>query len=175
MKCPVCHHGLTEVEAGDIKVDICQGGCGGIWFDNFELEKVDEKQEHAGESLLEVERDPDIKVHCEEKRSCPRCKDIKMMKHFFSLKRKVEVDECASCGGVWLDAGELGGIRELYQTTKEREEAADQYFNEVFNLAFAEERVKSQKELSKAQKFARMFKFVCPTYYIPGKQEWGAF
>jgi len=26
-------------------VDVCQNGCGGIWFDNFELEKVDEKHE----------------------------------------------------------------------------------------------------------------------------------
>ncbi len=175
MKCPACQHVLTEVKAGDIKVDVCQGGCGGVWFDNFELEKVDEQHEHAGESLLDVERDPKVKLRLDEKRPCPRCSGIKMMKHFFSLKRKVEVDECASCGGIWLDAGELRDIRGLYKTEKEREVAADQYFNEVFALATAEERKKSQESLAKAQKFARMFKFICPTYYVPGKQDWGAF
>lgn len=175
MKCPVCHHNLTEVEAGDIKVDICKDGCGGIWFDHFELEKVDEHHEHAGEALLDIERKEGVKVRLDEKRPCPRCSGITMMKHFFSLKRKVEIDECASCGGVWLDAGELRDIRTLYKTAEEREAAADEYFSEIFNLAATEERKKPQEELAKAHKFSKMFKFICPTYYIPGKQDWGAF
>lgn len=41
------------------------------------------------------------------KRPCPRCPGIHMSRHFFSVKRQVEIDDCPSCGGVWLDAGEL--------------------------------------------------------------------
>ena len=26
-----------------------------------------------------------------------------------------------------------------------------------------------------ARKVARIFKFICPSYYLPGKQDWGAF
>ena len=30
-----------------------------------------------------------------------------MMRHFFSVKRQVEVDECPGCGGFRLDAGKM--------------------------------------------------------------------
>jgi Zn-finger nucleic acid-binding protein len=32
-------------------------------------------------------------------------------RHFFSAKRRVQVDQCPNCGGYWLDAGELELIR----------------------------------------------------------------
>jgi Zn-finger nucleic acid-binding protein len=51
-------------------------------------------------------------VDSSRKRACPRCLEIKLQRHFFSAKRKVEVDQCPNCGGYWLDAGELAAIRE---------------------------------------------------------------
>ncbi len=36
---------------------------------------------------------------------------MKLHRHFFSAKRRVEVDQCPNCGGYWLDAGELALIR----------------------------------------------------------------
>ena len=39
MNCPACGNVLKEMTVSDISVDVCQGGCGGIWFDNFELKK----------------------------------------------------------------------------------------------------------------------------------------
>ena len=45
------------------------------------------------------------------KRECPRCAGIKLHRHFFSAKRRVEVDQCPNCGGYWLDAGELALVR----------------------------------------------------------------
>jgi Zn-finger nucleic acid-binding protein len=36
---------------------------------------------------------------------------VKLKRHFFSAKRRVEVDQCPNCGGYWLDAGELALIR----------------------------------------------------------------
>ena len=92
-------------------MDVCHGGCGGIWFDAFELQRVDEQHEAAGERLLEIPRDPAVVVDATRKRACPRCDGIKLKRHFFSARRKVEVDQCPSCGGYWLDAGELEQIR----------------------------------------------------------------
>ena len=40
---------------------------------------------------------------------CPACKDRDM---FVLEFRKVEVDYCCDCGGVWLDSGELALIAE---------------------------------------------------------------
>jgi Zn-finger nucleic acid-binding protein len=111
MKCPACFNELSALQVGSLMVDVCQGGCGGIWFDGFELQRVDEPQETAGEQLLNIQRNPRIVVDPARKRLCPRCPDMKLMRHFFSAKRQVEVDQCPNCAGYWLDAGELAKIR----------------------------------------------------------------
>jgi len=111
MKCPACANELTPLPVCNLLVDVCQGGCGGIWFDAFELRRVDEEHEAAGEPLLSIQRDERLVVDRSRKRECPRCAGIKLQRHFFSARRRVEVDECPSCGGCWLDAGELALIR----------------------------------------------------------------
>jgi Zn-finger nucleic acid-binding protein len=111
MKCPACFNELTTRRAGGIAVDVCRGGCGGIWFDAFELQKIDELSEPEGEALLNIERDEAVIVDQSLKRACPRCSDVKLQRHFFSAARRVQVDECPNCGGYWLDAGELALIR----------------------------------------------------------------
>ena len=111
MKCPACFNQLSQLQVGNVTVDVCQNGCGGIWFDAFELQRVDEQREAAGERLLEIQRDPAVVVDPKRKRECPRCEAIKLQRHFFSAKRKIEVDQCPNCGGYWLDAGELAAVR----------------------------------------------------------------
>lgn len=111
MKCPACFNELTQKQIGSLVVDVCAGGCGGVWFDAFELQQVDEEHEIAGERLLDIRRDPNVHIDPSRKRDCPRCEGIKLKRHFFSAKRRIEVDECPNCGGYWLDAGELAQIR----------------------------------------------------------------
>lgn len=111
MKCPACDHELTEARVGSVVVDICQGGCGGIWFDAFELQKVDEQREAAGERLISIECNPLRRVDVARKRACPRCEGVKLQRHLFNPRSTVEVDHCPSCAGYWLDAGELKKIR----------------------------------------------------------------
>ena len=111
MKCPACDLDLTEMEVGGVKVDACHGGCGGIWFDAFELQRVDEQKEVPTEHLLRIQSNPQIRVDASRKRACPRCDDVKLKRHFFSARRQVEVDHCPNCAGYWLDAGELEEIR----------------------------------------------------------------
>ena len=111
------------MQVGSLVVDACEGGCGGVWFDAFELQRVDEQQEVAGEHLLEIRRDQRIKVDPSRKRECPRCEGMKLKRHFFSAKRRVEVDECPNCGGYWLDAGELAQIRLEKSETAQEEQA----------------------------------------------------
>src|SRR5688572_11282347 len=111
MKCPVCTNDLASVNAGGVTVDVCVNGCGGIWFDQFELKELDEPRETAGDLLNQVTSEKVGLPTNDERRNCPRCPDIVMMRHFFSPKRRVVVDECPQCGGFWLDAGELALIR----------------------------------------------------------------
>jgi Zn-finger nucleic acid-binding protein len=112
MNCPACDRKLTATQVGSVTVDVCQDGCGGIWFDQFELQRVDEAHEAAGEHLIRIARDAHPLVDPARKRSCPRCGGIKLMRRKFNPKSSVEVDHCPNCGGYWLDAGELEKIRE---------------------------------------------------------------
>jgi uncharacterized protein len=137
MKCPACFNDLTEVQVGSLAVDVCQEGCGGIWFDAFELQRADEEQEVAGERLLHIERDERIQVDPNRKRDCPRCSGVKLKRHFFSPKRRVEVDECPSCGGYWLDAGELAQIRlEKGQTAQPEKSGPSTISSEVIRYLY---------------------------------------
>lgn len=124
MKCPACFNELTKMQVGSVEVDVCQGGCGGIWFDAFELQQVDEVRERAGEHLLEINRDAQVVVDAKRKRECPRCEGVKLMRHFFSAKRRVEVDQCPNCNGYWLDAGELAAVRAERAETEKAGDAA---------------------------------------------------
>ncbi len=112
MKCPACFNELSSVTIGKLTVDVCRGGCGGIWFDAFELQQADEPHESVGELLVSLERDPHLHVDLSRKRACPKCADVKLKRRYFSAKRRIEIDECPGCGGCWLDAGELEKIRE---------------------------------------------------------------
>lgn len=137
MKCPACFNELSQVQVGSLIVDICQGGCGGIWFDAFELQRVDEEEETAGEQLLHIDRDPQIKVDSTRKRECPKCAGVKLQRHYFSARRKVEVDECPNCAGYWLDAGELAQIRlEKTETAQEQQSRRTQLSPEVIRYLY---------------------------------------
>ena len=98
-----------------------------------------------------------------------------MMQHFMGVKKEVEVDQCPSCGGFWLDPGELRHLRSQYATEADRNAAADAYFHEVFGDDLARMEAESDAQLKRAQGIARIFRFICPSYWIPGKQKWGAF
>lgn len=175
MNCPACGNTLKQIVVSDVAVDVCEGGCGGIWFDNYEIKKFDEPHEYAGDEILDIRRDESLVVDKSQQIKCPNCDDVVMMRHFFSVKKEVEVDECPGCGGFWLDAGELAKIRSLFENEEERQKAAEEYFAEMFGDELNAMEAEGRAKFEKAQRVANIFRFVCPSYYIPGKQDWGAF
>jgi len=96
-------------------LDICYGGCGGIWFDANELERVDGR---AATSLHTVWTAPHKKVELTEPRPCPRCPEQILDRRWFSAAKKVEIDQCPKCGGIWLDAGEFSVIYDEMKMSK---------------------------------------------------------
>jgi Zn-finger nucleic acid-binding protein len=161
MKCPVCDAELTPLQAGSVSVDVCLGGCGGIWFDNFELQKLDDPNELAGQMLVNVKKRPDLEIDLSLRRNCPRC-HIVMMRHFSSLRRRVEVDECPSCGGYWLDAGELALIREEHQNEAEQRLAVEDYLAEVSAQNLPTMRAKGGEQAARARRIDQLFRFSSP-------------
>jgi uncharacterized protein len=115
-----------KVTTGGVEVDVCQDGCGGVWFDLFELEKMDQPDESAKWLLenirvdLEAGGDPDAPIRC------PKCEGITLMRQKYSGHDKLMTDKCPVCGGIWLDFGELFSIRSGNPTTAEaRSRSAD--------------------------------------------------
>jgi uncharacterized protein len=174
MECPACHHTLSPVEAGGVTVDVCKDGCGGLWFSWMELQRFDEPKD-AGDTLLGFEREPGVTVD-PGPLHCPQCADkIQLKRHFFSVKRGVTVDECPECGGYWLDPGELRAIRGEFATDEDRRAAAEGVLQDTFGDQLAATHVETEEKLERAHKVANMLRYICPSYYIPGQQQWGAF
>jgi Zn-finger nucleic acid-binding protein len=166
MDCPVCQNSLSPVQAGQVTVDVCIGGCGGIWFDHFELQKFDEPHEVDGELLGSIAtKRPGMQIDYSQKRHCPKCQDIIMMRHFFSPTQRVEVDECPNCGGYWLDAGELALIRQGCQTELERKKAVERYFEEVSSQQIQAMQNGGVEQIRRARKLSNLFRFTAPIQY----------
>ena len=174
MNCPACSHSMQERTLGDVHVDVCDGGCGGLWFDKHELERFDEEHESAGVELLAVSRDPAVVVDPATRYPCPRCESIVMQRNFFSVKMSVQVDSCAGCGGHFLDAGELADIRSLFVTTEEREAAAQEFWNSVADVRLSESESARTESEEHSRRLASLFRFLSPSYWLPGKQTWGS-
>lgn len=121
MTCPACQKVMKKVlmPESNINVDICLDGCGGIFFDNRELKRFDEKAENIDAISNAISGKTFEKVNQEELRICPAC-GMKMVKNCTSIKKEVQIDECYACGGKFLDASELQGLRAEYDTEAER-------------------------------------------------------
>lgn len=120
IKCPACQKEMVKIfiPSQGINIDICLNGCGGIYFDNREFKKFDEQHENIEEITKAIEGKTFERVDGNEQRFCPAC-GAKMVKNYSSIKRTILVDECYSCGGKFLDNGELQKIRAEYKTAAE--------------------------------------------------------
>lgn len=172
MKCPACARELSIIDAGEgVLLDICDTGCGGMFFDNFELEKFDEAHEMVDSEIFNIVpphplTGDNVAEQSSPKRPCPRCENIKMRRFFFSSKRAIQIDQCAGCGGDWLDFDELQKIRGEFKTAGDREKAATALFGVMFDDKIAEARAESNEKVAEAQKFQRMFKILAPSTWF---------
>ena len=119
--CPACGKVMKKVylEDQDFMVDICLDGCGGIWLDNRELQKIDEKKEDII-PISEAKKDREYtKVDTTMDRDCPLC-NKPMVKNHVSAKMEITIDECYLCGGKFFDHSELEAMRNQYNSDDER-------------------------------------------------------
>ena len=120
MKCPACQEPMTAEDFGGVEVDVCKSGCKGIWFDWHELTRLDENQEGFGDALQAAVDSPRTNDEDRGRLDCPRCSSP-MHAHRYKRSEEVNVDECYSCGGMFLDSGELQAVRDEYMTDAEQD------------------------------------------------------
>jgi Zn-finger nucleic acid-binding protein len=154
---------MTLLQVGDTVIDVCHHGCGGIWFDYFELNKFDEGGSDPGE-LLNVVKHPDYQRFQHERLNCPRCQTVVLRQHFFSIRQQVEVDSCPHCGGYWLDHGELAAIREQFHTDAAREAATKQFMEDLDDQHVEEACSEAMQKSERLTSLNAMFRIVGSRY-----------
>ena len=109
--CPACGKEMKKVfiQESGVNIDICVDGCGGIYFDNRELEKFDEKHENADAIFAALEGREFSVADSTQPRICPACGA--QMAKVGAAGGSIEIDACYTCGGKFLDLGELQKIR----------------------------------------------------------------
>jgi Zn-finger nucleic acid-binding protein len=106
MNCPKCNHEtLTRVLVGELEVNHCNE-CGGLWLDRDELPRL---LEADSSTLRDLRRGSDRSGANARRGKCPRCA-TGLLRVASAIQRRVTVDKCADCGGVWLDGGELKAL-----------------------------------------------------------------
>ncbi len=121
INCPACGSVMKKIYIPEtsINIDVCVDGCGGLFFDNREYEKIDEFHDDIT-PIIEALKDKKFKKTNEDEiRICPVC-GSNMVKNFASAKRQIQVDDCYNCGGKFLDYGELEKIRAEYNSYVEK-------------------------------------------------------
>jgi Zn-finger nucleic acid-binding protein len=112
MNCPRCQHPLAVTYIDDcktaIEVDKCPN-CKGIWFDKDELSQIESIIEPT---FVEIRHLPD-KEEQFETLHCPKCNNSpRLQKAIHPRDKKVIIDYCPYCEGIWLDKGELEAIQQ---------------------------------------------------------------
>lgn len=144
MECPVCQKTMTEQDFGGVKVDVCNAGCKGIWFDWLELKNLDEKNEGMGDLLKQALNSEHHKDVNRDRINCPKCQHP-MAAHFYQSSKEVTVDECYQCGGFYLDSGELEIIRENFMSEQDRDEYVKHLISRIPEVAIAKSELAADK------------------------------
>jgi hypothetical protein len=156
---------MDSVTEDGTTVDVCRWGCGGMFFDQREIDAFDEAREGAGERLLEMVPREGRRIDLDERVRCPKCEDTVMMRRFWSVRRSVEIDECGTCAGLWLDVGELGRLRELYETEEERREAAGAFARDMFGASLRHAIDGGAERAVRVERASRLFTWLLPWWW----------
>ncbi len=107
LKCPKCDCAMEKVEHESIVVDRCEG-CGGLWFDNLEHEKL--KLLEGSERIDTGDRTIGEKYDKVDRISCPVC-HTQMVRMVDARQRHIHYENCTACSGVFFDAGEFADFK----------------------------------------------------------------
>lgn len=128
--CPRTQQPLSPLKVGGVLIFFNEQ-FGGVFFPQNVLKDFQYHTEKRGKALAKHLQNIPVKtIDLKARLDCPSCSNVVMMRRFFSLLHEVEIDECPSCGGIWLDGGELSQIHALKLSRAEREMLTQAKMNE---------------------------------------------
>jgi len=108
MNCPKCQKTeLRVVTESEVELDFCKD-CGGIWFDNGELQKVIDNRIELTFDKIRSEETPMMMDY--KTAMCPVCNEV-LKKVPDKKVGGIMLDQCPTCKGIWLDGGEFKRIK----------------------------------------------------------------
>jgi len=107
LKCPKCHHGMTEITHGEIAIDRCSN-CHGLWFDADEAHQL--KQLPGSHVVDDGHAETGVVWDSHAEIDCPHCG--KRMEQSSDAKQKHIWYEICPEHGMFMDAGEFRDFRE---------------------------------------------------------------
>lgn len=124
--CPACGKRMEKIYIERINkhIDICSQGCGGIFFDNREMEHFCNKNDNIDE-ILAIYENKDFKTIPDDKEIlCPYC-GAKMVKiGNGTADESFKIDCCYTCGAKFLNGYEL---QKLQNAPQFNEDVAQKY------------------------------------------------
>ena len=112
VKCPACGNTMVKIFANKTAfVDICLDGCGGLFFDNGELEQFDKPHKKVDDILYFYEENAKFEKPPVSKQRICACGALMNEIDYGETK----IDVCSACKAKFLDAFELQQIRDLYE------------------------------------------------------------
>ena len=108
LTCPRCKGSMAVKIVGDAEIDICTK-CEATFFDVGELFAA--LGTSADPSYWD--RDGNAKILRESGFNCPRCKGGMLLQEITQSDKKVEIDRCTKCEGLFLDKGEAEALQAI--------------------------------------------------------------
>lgn len=104
----------------EVQLDDCPQ-CGGIWFDDGELKKLQAIGDELSLHSLEGQAKPDKDVITSELEAklCPICNE-RLTPYRYMYSSDVLLDECDECYGVWVQDGELEKMAQYLEDEQEK-------------------------------------------------------
>ena len=121
MKCPVDHADLSsQPYEGNVQVEECSS-CKGIWLTKeklFAIERMKENDYHEvvenHKPASEARMETTVSIEKPRDLNCPSCQSP-MLANEHGYFSGIIIDTCISCGGVWLDRGELEALEIFFE------------------------------------------------------------
>ncbi|MEO0115321.1 MAG: zf-TFIIB domain-containing protein [candidate division WOR-3 bacterium] len=122
--CPVCRVNMEQIygtaETGlSVHIDKCPK-CEGFWFDNQELFIISSEIAKKFDAEFTAQKIPDSKD-----RICPNCQLPLILLKDPELSKRVQIDICPKCLGLWLDKSEFLCYKEYQKEKIEKSKKAD--------------------------------------------------
>ena len=137
------------------------------------MRKVEAESESAGQLLAGIAFPSTFRVDLNARRKCPKCPASVLMRHFSSPSRAVTIDECPTCGGIWLDRGEFERIQSERMSPEARHRAA----RALFEVGAIDERMALLRKqlpayLPSDNRWSRIMSSVVVVFYLVAVSVW---